>query len=123
MTDFEKSYEIYLKASADHVYLDQLLAKLSVLAGLVYDPSQDASMDSQLAELSRQIYVLRVYDELQSFLIHSNHREHPQPMEGLKDILAKAGSIDSVREGAEANYPKILGWVLAAAKERKLFRP
>jgi len=116
---FAQAYEDYLDASHRHMGLYQILSKLSVLAGIVYDPEQDSEMDPHLSELSRQVFVLGLYDRLDKVL-GQRRDETSVDRELLKQVLEKLGQTDILKPDAEANYPKVLGWALAVAKDRNL---
>jgi hypothetical protein len=112
-TDIEKIYEEIINASKGHVHLNQLLAKITVLAGLVYDGSPDKDTEQAIAALSRQLIRFQVIDELQSFVIHSKNHHGKQYDELIKSAIDAA---QASNKDYQTNISKVLGWAVAKAK-------
>lgn len=121
---FEEAYQNYLNASANHLSLFTILSRLSVLAGLIYNPEQDADMDSQLEELSRQVFVLGFYEQIEDIVRQSRSvgREENNgnvPLDKIFESLQNSKLLP-LSNDYRANYPKILGWVIDTAKARNI---
>ena len=107
-----------------HIQIKQYLAKVSVLAGFVYEPEIDTSMDEELKKLSNQIYNLELVDELQSF-IHSSNRDRnvgQTNVPNYEDIFKRATELTKTEIEHSANYSKILGWAKQKALKMKQLR-
>jgi len=125
MTQFEILYYEFLKESKGHTYLIQMLTKLWILAGMVYDPETDKNeIEDDLSALANQIYNLQLLDEWQSLLIHSKDRHNNIGLQEIKDksVLGYEDKLLYISE-QRANYSKILGWALKKAKQMKIFAP
>lgn len=113
MTEFEKIYLKLVDDANGHILIKQYLAKVSVLAGFVYEPEIDTSMDEELKKLSNQIYNLELLDELKSFIIQSSIRDRnggQTNTPNYEDIFKRATELTNTEIEHSANYAKILGW-------------
>jgi len=90
------------------------LGKISILAGIVYEPETDSSRNDELKKLSNQINILVLIDELQVLQQNNNLN--------ATDVLKRVTEMTKCDLEDSANYSKILGWTKQKALKMKLLR-
>lgn len=117
MSDFERAYQSYLKTYEERGHLfNEVLGKLAMLAGEVYDPRKDKDMDEELDALSRHVFILEMLDGLHhSFMSARHDQTHNQ------NTLQFEVYLKEELKKKSPNYSRILGWVKTKAEERCLY--